>query len=128
MTDNAKIKGSSSNTQNSDIINNFLNNIPTKYNPIRDYPENSNSKINGKSIAARKVVGSVLTGTGIAGLVGAGIAGTLVATKIGVAGVVAALGGVVGAAAAPFVAFVAIPVTLVALTEIGAFCLSTKAS
>ena len=54
MTNNAEIEGNNSKTQDSNI-NNFLNNIPTKYNSIGDYPENSNGKINGKSIAARKL-------------------------------------------------------------------------
>ena len=48
MTNNAEIEGNNSKTQDSNI-NNFLNNIPTKYNSIGDYPENSNGKINGKN-------------------------------------------------------------------------------
>ena len=83
----------------------------------------------GTQLVKRKVVGGVLTGTGIAGLVGAGIAGTLVAVKVVGTGVVTALAGLVGAAAAPWVA-IAIAGTavaaLIALTVTGIYLLATK--
>ena len=123
MTNNAEIEGNNSKTQDSNI-NNFLNNIPTKYNSIGDYPENSNGKINGKSIAARKVVGGILTGIGVVGT----IASVVALIKVGAAGIIATFAGLIGVCAAPIVAFVAIPVVLVALTAIGIFLLSTKAS
>ena len=83
----------------------------------------------GTQLVKRKVVGGVLTGTGITGLVGAGIAGTLVAVKVWGTGVVTALAGLVGAAAAPWVA-IAIAGTavaaLIALTVTGIYLLATK--
>jgi hypothetical protein len=48
--------------------------------------------------------------------------------KIGVAGIVATIAGLIGTCAASIVAFVAIPVLLVVLTAIGIFLLSTKVS
>ena len=83
----------------------------------------------GTQLVKRKVVGGVLTGTGITGLVGAGIAGTLVAVKVGGTGVVTALAGLVGAAAAPWVAIAIAGIAvaaLIALTVTGIYLLATK--
>ena len=74
----------------------------------------------------RKVVGGTLNSANITGLVGACIVETLVTTKIGVTGVIAALAGLICAVAAPLVAFVAIPVVLVALIAIGFYLLASN--
>ena len=114
---------SDSTKSTNDVISNKIIQIKEK-----DFKKTPDSKItSGSSLTNRKVVGGILTGTGIAGLVGAGIAGTLVAVKVGVTGVVSALAGLVGAAA-PWVAFVAIPAALVVITAIGFALLSAKPS